>query len=500
MKFLKSNYPYPIVFLTLLILGLTSCSKSASWKDLPWIENYQTGLTHARNVDRPAFIYFQAKWCSWCHIYERDVLSHQDVMNLLRRDYVPVLVNYDARPDLMRHFGGFGLPYTVIVAPDSKVLARIPGILSLEDMADTLTNIAKGKSYSPSPISNDIIHVSGLDKKSYVGFHNAYLAYLNDLFDAETGELTGHLATGANLKRPFPRIWLYLMQRGLWPQRSRKAATAIHQRLWDDIDGGFFYFLESHQVDEHLETSKLLDANAWLSNWLAEAGVGYQDSRLVAAARQGMAYLQQTLWDTREGGFYQAQISDPRYYSLDKKARARRAPPAIDTLKRTDTNAQVAFTLVQFGERFGETDAYELAARTIDYLLQYHYQDSKLYHSRENTKLGQIYNLPEDLFWLLAAGKAVQTVQPNQYRQKQLFLIKKLATQWLNQAMKKDQPKKISVNLLGLIAWANITGKDPHLPSSATTWALHGIRIDPTTQPDELIFALMAWEQYLHQL
>jgi hypothetical protein len=498
----KSNYLYAIVLLALLIASLTSCSKSTSWEDLPWIETYQIGMNQARHKNRPAFIYFQARWCSWCHIYEKDILSQQSVMNILQQDYVLVLVNYDARPDLLQHFAGFGLPYSVIVAPDGKVLARLSGILSAADMVSTLTDISQGKVHSAPSISSDIIHVNGLDKKSYADFHRAYLDYLQQLYDTETGTLTGHLATAAGLKRPSPRTWLYLMQQELWPRRSKAAATNIQHSLWDDIDGGFFYFLDPHRADEHLETSRLLPANAWLSNWLAEAGQRYQNAQLIHSARQGIDYLQKTLWDTEEGGFYQAQFSDSEYYRLNKDARARRSAPAIDSIKRVDSNAQAAFALLQLSERLNASDAYKLAAKTmatqtIDYVLQYHYQHGRLYHSRDQAQLGPAYNLATDLFWLLAAGEALQTVSSNQHRQKQLLPIKKLAAQWLKQAMQQSPRKKISVELLGLIAWVSVTATEPYLSSSATAWALRGIRIDPNSQPDELIFALMAWQKYL---
>jgi hypothetical protein len=179
--------------------------------------------------------------------------------------------------------------------------------------------------------------------------------------------------------------------------------------------------------------------------------------------------------------------------------RQRRSPPSVDQVKRTDTNAQAAFVLVQIGDQLNSHQAYDRAAKTIDYLLQYHFQNNRLYHSRQNKKDGPVYNLPEDFFWLLAAAQEVQRVRPDQERQKELDLIRRLAAQWLSTGMNKGSPKRLPVDLLGLMAWVTVTNQDATFSQSMTSWALSGIRIGPSTQPDELVFALKAWEQHLHR-
>jgi thiol:disulfide interchange protein len=40
-----------------------------------WVQDFEQGLTTARQNGRPVFINFTAAWCSWCHQYERNTLS-----------------------------------------------------------------------------------------------------------------------------------------------------------------------------------------------------------------------------------------------------------------------------------------------------------------------------------------------------------------------------------------------------------------------------------------
>lgn len=490
-----------ILLITLLpgyIGGSAASSEPGHWEELPWVEGFESGLHQANRTGRPALLYFQARWCSWCHIFERDILIHPLVRRSIAQHYVPVLINYDARPELFRHLGGVGLPYTVIVSPAGDPLARLPGILSAKDMTTALDEIATGKTWLPVRIDTPAIRVSRLDTGSYLAFRRAYLEYLDTLFEPETGTLTGHLESGTRFKRPAPVAWLYLAQQDLWPQRSRNAARITLERLFDEVDGGWFYFRDPHRADEHLETSRLLDANAWLGYWMAFAGQRDSDPSLIRAAMQTVEYLEQVLWDSRAGGFYQAQIADPTYYSTTRQERERHAAPPIDRIKRTDTNAQAAWALVKIGDLPGYEHAHELAAATLDYILGAHLRDNRLYHSHhDDSGYGVAFNLPHDLFWLLAAAQEVQRVRFDARRRQKLQAVTGLAVEWLNEKMHAGDAGGLPAGLPGLIAWVTVSTHEPMWLVEATKWALTGVQIGPQTQPRDPVFALMAWEELL---
>ncbi len=499
---LKSRRFWIAILSLPLLLGYIGKSAAASetgrWQALPWIEDFEAGLRQASKTGRPALVYFQARWCSWCHIFERDILGHPRIQRSIRQHYVPVLINYDARPKLFGQLGGIGLPYTVIVSPAGDPLARLPGILSVKDMIAALDEIATGKTWSPARIDAPTTAITRLDSRSYLAFRRAYLEYLDTLFEPETGTFTRPLESGVRLKRPAPVAWLYLAQQGLWPQRTRDAARITMKRLYDEVDGGWFYFRDPHRADEHLETSKLLDSNIWLSYWLAFAGKRDSDPSLIRTAIQTVEYLEQVLWDSRAGGFYQAQIADPAYYSASRQERERRAAPPIDRIKRTDTNAQAAWALVKIGDLLGYEHAHELAATTLDYILQTNLRDNRLYHSHhDDTGYGVAYNLPNDLFWLLAAAQEVQRVRFDDRRRQKLQAIMVLAVEWLNEKMRAGEARDIPSDLSGLIAWVTVSTHKSAWSAKATKWALTGVQIGPQTRPQDPVFALIAWEKLL---
>jgi len=499
---LKSRQFCIVILLLPLSLGYIGGSAVGSetgrWQALPWVEDFESGLRQAGKTGRPALVYFQARWCSWCHIFERDILGHPRLQRSILQHYVPVLINYDARPKLFRQLGGVGLPYTVIVSPTGDPLARLPGILSVKDMIAALDEIATGKTWLPVQIDAPTIRITRLDTPSYLAFRRAYLEYLDTLFEPETGTFTRQLESGVRIKRPAPVAWLYLAQQDLWPQRSRDAAHITMERLYDEVDGGLFYFRDPHRADEHLETSKLLDSNIWLAYWLAFVGKRDNDPALIHTAEQTVEYLEQVLWDTRAGGFYQAQIADPTYYSASRRERERRAPPPIDRIKRTDTNAQAAWALVKIGDLLDDEHTHDLAAATLDYILQTNLRDNRLYHSyQDDSGYGVAFNLPNDLFWLLATAQEVQRVRFDDRRRQKLQAVRGLAVEWLKGKMRAGDARGMPSELPGLIAWVTVSTHKPMWSAEATKWALTGVQIGPQTRPQDPVFALMAWEKLL---
>jgi uncharacterized protein YyaL (SSP411 family) len=483
--------------LALLPGGITG-GESGDWQSLPWVNGYAPGQQQARASDRPALLYFQALWCSWCHRYERDILSDPGVQQTIRRQFVPVLVNYDERPELFRRLGGVGLPYTVVVAPQGEVLARLPGILTAGDTQAILEEVAAGRVRITAPSMEPLQVVRGTDAEAYRDFLGAWLDHLESLFDSDTGLLTGHLESGAGIKRPEPRVWLYLAQHDLWPARARRAAVLTRERLFDAVDGGFFYFRDPHRTDEHLETSKLLETNAWLAYWMAFAGTAGNDPQLLATARQTVDFLERALWDRDAGGFYQARLADPAYYRMPPQERARRQAPAVDRVKRADTNAQAAWALAHIGQLLGEARAMELADATVDYLLGVHLRDGRLYHSVHDEGFGAGFNLPDDVFWLLAAAQEVQHQRFDEQRAQRLRPVIRLAADWLDREMRSGDGRTQPVELLGLVAWVTATANEPSLSGEETTRALTGLSLGPQTPPQDPVLGLMAWERLLN--
>lgn len=483
--------------LAILVLAGEAAPRALDeWQRLGWVVGFERGLEQARVRNRPAFVYFDAAWCSWCHRYQAETLDESAVRAVLARDFVPVVVDYDARPDLVERYRARGLPYTLILAPDGRVLNSFAGILSAPDLLDVLARTKEGRvaAYEAESFA-ETLRPTGLDRAAYRRFRGAFLEHLERLYRPGEGTLAGSYLTGATLKRPSPLTWIYLENHGLWPERTAQAARAERARLWDRANGGFFNFLDPSQPDkEHLETSKLLEANAWLSVWMARRAAHDPEAR--AAALSGWFYLREVLWDRAAGGFFQAQRADAAYYGLTGAPRGRLDPPPVERFKRSDTNAQAAWALVELSRLLGEAQPADYAAGTLDYILRRLLRTGRLYHIERLGRL-EAPTLPQDLFWVLAAAAEVDAARPDPGRRAGLAAIERAAAQWLRDRMRYQTGEAVPVELAGLIAWVAASGRYAALPEDTASWALAQLRIESQTPPDEIVLGLRAWEAVL---
>ncbi len=498
MQCLHSRSVATFIGLLLMLFGHVEATgfEPAQWQREGWISDFESGLKQARSTDRPAFVYFDAGWCSWCQQYTRDVLETAAVRSALARHFVRLVVDYDARPDLMRRYGGKGLPFTVVLSPEGAVLDQFVGVLPPEDLVKLLDAVARsGSPRVEGSAPGAVLHQPvALDRKGYADFRTAYLRHLESLYDPARETISGQFETGVTFRRASLLAWLYLMDQGLWQDRIPLAARAERQRLWDSLDKGFFNFVDPTRGD-YLESSKLLEINAWLAAWQAQVGVHDPQARLVA--EQAWHYLRDVLWDQVHGGFFQSQLADNAYYALPPQERSRRPVPPVDRAKRTDTNAQAVWALLRLGRATGNEEAVGHAAQTMNFLLREMWRDGRLYHLWRNGRLSSP-DLPHSWFWVLAAGAELEKVCPDSWRRQQLAAIAGSAGRWLEQRMRDPDAAPLDIELAGLVAWtAGQRERYPVLPVGARDWALAQLRIEAETSPDEPVIGLWAWEARL---
>ncbi|MDH3311244.1 MAG: thioredoxin family protein [Gammaproteobacteria bacterium] len=464
-----------------------------------WVEGFEAGLTQARERQRPVFVYFDAVWCSWCQRYKRDTLETPQVRQLLAQHYVATRVDFDARPDLVKRYDVRGLPYTLILSPSGEVLNGFVGILTPKDMSDLLREFAARTEPTLAREIPDIVARSGnLDRAGFEKFRRSFLEHITHLYDPQHGTLAGRFETGATLKRPSPLTWMYLANQEPWRERARRAALVEHKRLHDPVGGGFFNFLDPSQPGgDYTESSKLLEGNAWLIAWFAR--VGANNAELKQAAAEGWRFLRERLWDAREGGFWQAQVADQRYYAIPPAQRRRATMPPLDHMKRADTNAQAAWALVQYARASGDRRALEYATGALDYVLATLWRDGRLYHHWRDGMLSTP-DVPLDWFWVLGAGAEIELVRPEAARRQRLQEISALAANWLRHEMRTTNLELADPELMGLIAWVSqYQSLFPQIPGQSREWAIRRLHLRADTAPDDVVFGLQAWEQALKQ-
>jgi len=89
----------------------------------------EEALARARAEKKPIFLSIGYAACHWCHVMEHESFEDEEVAELLNREFVPVKVDREERPDLdeiymsatMLYTGGQGgWPMSVFLAPDLR--------------------------------------------------------------------------------------------------------------------------------------------------------------------------------------------------------------------------------------------------------------------------------------------------------------------------------------------------------------------------------------------
>lgn len=115
-----------LIGLTLVVVGSPGRAAAAE-APIPWRTGFEAAAAEAQQRGRPLWVQFTGPWCLFCRRMERETFPRAEVVRLSRDDFIPVKVRSDEREDLLERFEVQGLPATVIVAPDGRVLGRHEG-------------------------------------------------------------------------------------------------------------------------------------------------------------------------------------------------------------------------------------------------------------------------------------------------------------------------------------------------------------------------------------
>src|SRR5260370_7122350 len=77
----------------------------------PWAPG---AFEEARTTGRPILLSISAVWCHWCHVMDETTYSHSSVIDLINREYLPVRVDNDVRPDINHRYNMAGCPPTAL--------------------------------------------------------------------------------------------------------------------------------------------------------------------------------------------------------------------------------------------------------------------------------------------------------------------------------------------------------------------------------------------------
>ena len=90
--------------------------------EIAWMPWGEPAFERAKSEDKPILLSISAVWCHWCHVMDETSYSDQGVIEAINRNFVPIRVDNDRRPDVNARYNMGGWPTTAFLAPDGTTL------------------------------------------------------------------------------------------------------------------------------------------------------------------------------------------------------------------------------------------------------------------------------------------------------------------------------------------------------------------------------------------
>ncbi len=370
-----------------------------NWK--AWSAN---AFDEAKASGRPILLSISAVWCHWCHVMDETTYSHAGVIDLINREYVPIRVDNDVRPDINQRYNMGGWPTTAFLTPSGDILTGAT-YLPPDQMADALTRIASYYRTSQPEIATRTLEArkraaSGVARSAGSldgGIVNSILEAVTNAHDPEYGGF------GNAPKFPQTDAILLLLEQSQVRSDPTLRQMAVHtlERMagggtYDHVEGGFFRYSTTQDWSvPHFE--KMLEDHAGLVSGLALAGM---DSVLESTT----GYLDRVLRDSKTGLYAGSQDADEHYYSMDAGERAERPAPYVDRRVYTSWNAALAIAYLESDRRLDRPALREHAGKLLERLFKDAYRRGEGMHHAADVG-GQ---LPDQVWSLWASLRAYQ--------------------------------------------------------------------------------------------
>jgi len=295
----------------------------------PWGEE---AIERARREGKPLFLSIGYAACHWCHVMERESFESEQTAEILNREFVPVKVDREERPDLDESYmtatqlmtGSGGWPMSVFLTPDLKPFYAgtyfPPRDMWGRPGFETLLNeIARAWREQRSGLEQQAERVSAAI---------AQIASAGEGQAALTPELVERGVTqstrgfdphdgGFGSAPKFPpamRLELFLRRNREHEDRSRTSMVTVtldHMArggMYDQVGGGFHrYSVDERWLVPHFE--KMLYDNALLGRVYALAHAQTGSWYYGRVAREIFDYVLREMTHP-EGGFYSTTDAD----------------------------------------------------------------------------------------------------------------------------------------------------------------------------------------------
>lgn len=96
-------------------------------QQIHWYKDLKLAAADSERLQKPMLLKFTASWCRYCTKMGRIAFSNEMVVRSVNRYFIPITVDADAHPELVKSLRVKKFPSTIVLSPDLKVLKTMVG-------------------------------------------------------------------------------------------------------------------------------------------------------------------------------------------------------------------------------------------------------------------------------------------------------------------------------------------------------------------------------------
>lgn len=195
---------YVLAGLAMVSPGLTTTALGSDGRSVAWRADLGSAQAESRARDLPLWIQFTGPWCVNCRRMDRGAFAAPAVLSASRDLFVPVKLRSDEHEELALSLGLSGLPSTVLVRPDGRVIDKWEGYGDPEEFLTFLESTLErdgrwnGRGKKPEMALASYCPVTLIEKRKLV----AGLPTVSTIRDGQIFRFADEVARATFLARP----------------------------------------------------------------------------------------------------------------------------------------------------------------------------------------------------------------------------------------------------------------------------------------------------------
>jgi len=378
-----------------------------------WLEWSKEAFEKSAKENKPILMDIHGVWCHWCHVMDKTSYDDEEIINIINKDFIPIKVDTDKRPDINKRYNQGGWPTTAFLTSDGQIITGatyVPPDSMKNIMLSVIDRFKQIKIETPNletkkfeikdiEINKDIIDVIMEDMMKN--------------FDYDFG--------GFGLQPKFPMPDAIKLAFNEYKKTKNndflvlaKVTLNNMKGIFDEVEYGFYRYSVTQQWSEpHYE--KMMDTNSGIiENYLQ----GYEiikDEDYKDLAIKSLKYIKNNL--SNEGGaFYGSQDADEEYYRFDMKARKKHGKPFIDKNIYTDLSSMMISVYCYAFKVLKDEYYKDFAIKSVDFLLDNNYRSGfGMFHFSDGKQKFLPGILSDNIFFIKALLDLFEITKDKKY-------------------------------------------------------------------------------------